>query len=147
VAGREATAEWFLAMMSRRIEIMVCKTAGRVLALGALFLTLVASAMAQDHAGLIGKWNMTSEAGDQPPVKWVLVLKDVDGKLAAFLATPDGDVPAKDSTYVDGVVKFKAPYQGQDYDIELKYVEDKLEGTWSNGTDSGKTNGVKDSAG
>jgi hypothetical protein len=105
-------------------------------------MVLAVSAPAQGFKPLIGNWNMTSESqGD--PVKWTLILKETDGKLTGDLATEDGKQPAKDLTYADGVLKFKAPYQGADYDIELKATADKLDGTWNGGGDSGKTSGTK----
>jgi hypothetical protein len=114
----------------------------RFLALCLAIMVLTVSAHAQDYKPMIGTWNMTSESeGD--PVKWTLILKESEGKLAADLATEDGKQPAKDVTFADGVLKFKAPYQGADYDIELKATADKLDGTWSGGGDSGKTSGTK----
>ncbi len=114
----------------------------RTLAICLAAFFLAASVFAQDSKALIGKWNMTSEStGD--PVKWTLVFREDGGKLAAFLTTDEAEQPVKDFSYGDGVVKFKAPYQGQDYEIELKLVGDKLDGTWSGGGDSGKTTGTK----
>ncbi len=85
---------------------------------------------------------MTSEtSGDS--VNWTLVLKESNGTLTASLATDGGEVPAKDFTYKDGVLRFKAPYQGQDYDIMLKPAGPKLTGTWSGNGDSGETYGTK----
>ena len=103
---------------------------------------LVVSAPGQDYKPLIGKWSMTSESSEDP-VKWTLILKDSEGKLTASLDTGEGEQPAKDLTYVDGLLKFKAPYQDVDYDIELKAIADKLTGTWSGGGASGKTSGTK----
>jgi hypothetical protein len=102
----------------------------------------VVCAPGQDYKALIGKWNMTSETGGDP-VKWTLVLKEADGKLTGFLATDEEEQAAKDFTYADGVLKFKAPYQGEYYDIELKVAGEKLDGTWTGGGDTGKTSGAK----
>jgi len=101
------------------------------------------SLLAQDHKALLGKWSMTSETeGDA--LHWTLILKDTDdGKLTASLVADDNEIPAKDCTFADGVVKFKAPYEGEDYDIELKADGDKLTGTWSGGGNSGRTTGTK----
>jgi len=99
-------------------------------------------AVAQDYKSLVGKWNMTSET-DGDPVYWTLILKEVDGKLAASLATDSGEQPAKDFSYTDGAIKFEAPYQGEYYDIELKLKDGKLEGNWSGNGNSGRTTGVK----
>jgi hypothetical protein len=85
---------------------------------------------------------MTSET-DGDPVTWTLVLKGTTEKPQAFLAVGEGEQPAQDVTYAGGVLKFKAPYQGQLYDVELKQAGSKIEGTWSGGGQSGKTTGVK----
>jgi hypothetical protein len=114
----------------------------RLFALYVAATVLVGSAPGQDYKPLIGKWSMTSESSEDP-VKWTLILKDSEGKLTASLDTGEGEQPAKDLTYVDGLLKFKAPYQDVDYDIELKAIADKLTGTWSGGGDSGKTSGTK----
>ena len=92
-------------------------------------------AFAQDYKPLLGKWDMTSET-DGDPVKWTLFLKDADGKFSASLVAGDNEVPAKDFTYTDGVLKFKVPYEGEFYDIELKATPDKLTGTWTGGGSS-----------
>jgi hypothetical protein len=111
--------------------------------IGALAVIFLASlAIAQDNSALIGKWKMTSQT-DQDPVMWNLVVKEVDGKLTATLASDQGEAPAKDFTYEGGVLKFKAPHEGVDYVIELKLVGPELDGTWSGGDNSGKTHGVK----
>jgi len=107
----------------------------------AAFVAIVA-ALGQDAKSLAGKWNMVSETEDEP-VKWTLILKEADGKLTALLTTDSGEETAKDFTYADGVLKFKAPYQGNYYDIELKPVGETLAGTWSGGGSSGKTSGTK----
>jgi hypothetical protein len=114
----------------------------RFFALCLAIMVLAVSAPAQDYKPLIGNWNMTSES-DGDPVKWTLILKESEGKLTADLGTEEGKQPAKDLTFADGVLKFKAPYQGSDYDIELKATADKLDGTWSGGGGSGKTSGTK----
>jgi hypothetical protein len=101
-------------------------------------------AQAQDHNSLAGRWNMTSET-DTDPVSWILVLKDTDGKLTAVLESEEGELAPKEMTDEGGVIKFRAPYQGEDYDIELKLVGDRLDGTWSGGGNSGKTHGTKPS--
>jgi hypothetical protein len=117
-----------------------------ILRMLAVFMALVAttvSALAQDYKSLVGKWNMTSET-DGDPVAWTLVLKEDGGRLAAVLGIEGGAPPVKDFTYANGVLKFKVPYQGEYYDIELKASGEKLDGKWSGkGGDSGKTSGIK----
>lgn len=104
--------------------------------------SMALSALAQDYKALLGKWSMTSKTNGDP-VKWMLVLKEADGKLTAALASEKGEQPAKDFTYVDGVIKFKAPYNGEYYDVELRSVENKLKGKWQGNGDSGETSGTK----
>jgi hypothetical protein len=103
------------------------------------------SALAQDNKALVGKWDMTSETGEDP-VKWTLIIKETDGKLTGSLASEEGEMAANDFSYTDGVLKFKASHDGEDYAIELKLVAGKLDGTWSGGGNSGKTSGIKSTA-
>jgi hypothetical protein len=115
----------------------------RLLALCLGLMVVAVSARGQDYKPLLGKWSMTSESSEDP-VKWTLTLKESEGKLTGTLGTADGEQPAKDLTFVDGVLKFQAPYQGSFYNIELKSTTpEKLEGTWDGGGDSGKTYGTK----
>ena len=115
------------------------------------FVTLVSLVLASaqsekaapDYKTLIGTWNMSSENTGGDPVKWTLILKDQDGKLMGMLATEEGQQPAKNFSYTDGVVKFTVVYQGGDYELQLKPDGNKLDGTWSGGGDSGRTTGVK----
>jgi hypothetical protein len=107
------------------------------------FLMATVALAQQDSKAVVGNWNMTSESSEGP-IHWVLVIKSTDGKLTATLKTPqESEAPARDFTFVDGVVKFQAPYQDNYYDIELKLVDNKLDGTWSGDGDSGHTYGVK----
>jgi hypothetical protein len=101
-----------------------------------------ASASSQDAKSLVGTWSMTSETDDDP-VAWTLILKQVEGKLTASVDSGQAEQPVKDFTSSDGVLRFKVPYEGVDYDIELKAAEDKLIGTWNGGGNSGKTAGTK----
>ncbi len=122
------------------------KIVWKVISTVVLALALAAAMTGQDYKPMLGKWSMTSDTNGGDSITWSLVLKEVDGKLAAFLAIEAGEQPAKDATFADGVLKFKAPYEGEDYDITLKLVGDKLDGTWSGNGDSGKTSGVRQQA-
>lgn len=121
---------------------MASRVLRRILALCLLTLLTAGFCFTQDIAAFVGKWNMTSDTNGDP-VEWTLVLKEADGKLTGFLTTDSAEQPAKGFKYEAGVITFKAPYQGQDYDIQLKLVGDKLDGTWSGGGDSGRTHGTK----
>ena len=91
----------------------------RILTLCLLTCLAAFALLAQDYKSLLGQWNMTSET-DGDPVHWSLVLKEVDGKLAASLVAGDKEMPAKEFSYREGVMKFKVPYQDEEYDLELK---------------------------
>jgi hypothetical protein len=121
---------------------MTHKLVQRLLAVCLLTCLAAAAALGQDYKALTGKWDMTSETeGD--PVKWALMLRETDGKLTATLVAGENEIPAKEFSYADGVLKFKVPYQGEDYAIELKTDAGKLVGTWSGGGASGRTTGMK----
>jgi hypothetical protein len=97
-----------------------------------------------DNKALIGTWNMVSVTADGDQVKWTLGIKDGgDGKLVGAMKSEEGEVEAKDFSVSDGVVKLKAPYQGDYYDIELKYADGKLAGKWMGGGSEGETTGTK----
>ncbi len=114
-----------------------------ILAVLALFAAAFALQARDDSKTLLGKWNMVSITPDGESLKWVLIIKEVDGKLTGALATEDGEASTKDFSFADGMVKFQAPYQGEYYEVELKFADGQLNGTWSNGSDSGKTTGTK----
>jgi hypothetical protein len=121
---------------------MAHKAVQRIVLVCVVLLATTVSALAQDYKTLLGKWSMTAET-DGDPVAWTLVLKENDGRLTAVLGTEEGAPAVKDFTYTNGVLKFKVPYQGEYYDIELKANGEKLDGKWSGKGDSGKTSGVK----
>ena len=118
------------------------KITRRLFSIFAASLLALSPLFAADYSPLLGKWSMVSETEDNS-LPWTLVLKEADGKLTASLAIDQGEMPVKTVTFSDGVLKFKAPYQGEDYDIELKLTDDKLVGTWSGGGNSGKTTGTR----
>jgi hypothetical protein len=121
---------------------MFIRAVQRVLGLSLAVFVITLCVKAQDHSALIGKWNMTSQS-DDGDVAWTLTIKEDAGKLTALLATDGPETSAKNLTFADGVLKFVAPYQGADYDIELKLQVEKLVGTWSGGGNDGKTTGAK----
>lgn len=121
---------------------MFIKTLQRILGIALAIFVISLCIGAQDHSTLIGKWSMASES-DDGTIAWTLTIKEEAGKLTGTLATDGPETPAKNLTFTDGVLKFVAPYQGADYDIELKLQADKLVGTWSGGGNDGKTTGAK----
>lgn len=121
---------------------MAYKAIRRIVLVCVVLIVTTVSALAQDYKTLLGKWSMTSET-DGDPVAWTLVLKEVDGRLTAVMGTTDGAPAVKDFTYSNGMLKFKVPYEGEYYDIELKTDGGKLDGKWSGNGNSGKTSGTK----
>lgn len=121
---------------------MYIKAVRRILVIALAVCVVSLCIGAQDHGTLVGKWSMTSES-DDGSVAWTLTIKEDGGKLTGMLATDGPETPAKNLTFTDGVLKFVAPYQGADYDIELRLQTDKLIGTWSGGGNDGKTSGMK----
>lgn len=115
----------------------------RVAAICLLAVWLAFGSLAQDAKAVAGTWNMTAET-DNDSVKWTLILKESDGKLSAAVGGQSGEEHAvADFTFKDGVLKFKTPYEGEYYDIELKVDGGKLKGTWSGGGNSGAVTGTK----
>jgi hypothetical protein len=122
---------------------MLSKKLHRLCALCLLTCLAAISLLAQDYQPLLGKWSMTSETGGDP-IHWTLALKETGGKLTATLVAPDNnEIPAKDFSFTDGVIKFKVTHDTEDYAIALKATADKLAGTWSGGGNSGPTTGTK----
>ena len=95
---------------------------------------------------LVGKWNMISSTSEGGQVSWTLTIHREEGKYSAIASSDDGEGPVKDFKVDGRNVTLIVPYQGQDYEIKLKLVEDKLSGTWSGSGDSGDTTGKKAAA-
>ena len=105
-----------------------------------------ASADKNSASSLEGTWQMTSETPNGDSLDWKLTIKQQDGKWTATSGTDQGENPAKDVTVTGNKIHFKTPYQDEDYDIDLTLTGDTLQGTWSGGSDSGKTSGKKASS-
>ncbi|MGA8026985.1 MAG: hypothetical protein WB992_07555 [Bryobacteraceae bacterium] len=104
----------------------------------------VAASPAQESDPLVGKWNMISTSDHE--ISWTLTIRYEEGKYQAVAATDDGEGPIKELKVEGRNLTFTVPYQGQDYEIKLKLVKDKLSGTWSGNGDSGDTTGTKAAA-
>lgn len=121
------------------------KTAIRRLSLMLAFACLFAAlTLSQDKGSAVaGTWNMTSQTANGD-LQWVLNIKQQGDTLAGTIKTPEGGEEAlKEFSFKDGTLTFKAPYQGEYYDIAVKLADGKLEGTWSGQGDSGRTYGTK----
>jgi hypothetical protein len=97
----------------------------------------------QDTPKLAGVWKMSSLTPDGDTVAWQLTVKQTEGKWTASLSGDAGDLPVKNLTVTGNQMHFTTPYQGQDYDQDLKLEGEKLIGTWSGNGDSGKTTGER----
>jgi hypothetical protein len=98
---------------------------------------------AQQNDQLPGKWKMDSTTPDGNDVYWTLLITYKDGSYSATLRSDEGEIPAKDFTVDGSKIHLRAPYQGEQYDIDLKLIDGKLVGTWSGNGDSGETKGEK----
>lgn len=101
-------------------------------------------ASAQRFDDILGKWSMTSDT-DEQPVKWSMRVSGTASKPVAMLSTEEGEQPARDVAYSKGTLTFKVTYEGQEYTIDLKYMDGKLDGSWNGNGNSGKTTGTKGS--
>jgi hypothetical protein len=112
--------------------------------LSAIVLPAKQAGSKSEAKALVGSWKMTSTTPDGDSISWTLRVNDSNGKLTAFITGVDGtEQPVKDLDTAEGKIRFKVPYQGEDYDINLTMDGDHLVGTWSGNGDSGKTSGVR----
>jgi hypothetical protein len=95
---------------------------------------------------LTGKWKMDSTTPDGNHVYWSLSIIDKDGSYSALIGSEEGEAAAKDFKVDGSKIHLRAPYQGEEYDVDLKLVDGKLVGTWSGNGDSGETKGEKATA-
>lgn len=116
-----------------------------ILALAVLLTTAFAYA-GQDtgsSASLAGTWKMQSETPNGDPIPWTLTLAQKGGKWEALVSgTPDAkSTEATDLKVSGNKVHFRTTYEGDPYNIDLTLEADKLTGTWSGDSGSGKTTG------
>ncbi|MFL6351085.1 MAG: hypothetical protein ACJ74Z_04430 [Bryobacteraceae bacterium] len=109
--------------------------------LAAALCTTIADAQQKEQ--LTGTWKMDSTAPDGDHVYWTLAITYKDGSYSAMLGIDQGKTAARDFKVDDSKIHLRAPYQGEDYDIDLQLVDGKLVGTWSGNGDSGETKGEK----
>ena len=102
-------------------------------------------ARGQKADALIGKWKMVSTTPDGSQVPWGLSISYANGKYGATASSPsnEGEGPVKDLTVDGSKVHFRVPYEGEDYDIDLKLDGSSLVGTWSGNGETGETKGEK----
>ena len=100
-------------------------------------------ARAEPETALAGKWNMVSTTQDGNDIAWSLSITFKDGTYGATLVADEGESTPKELKVDGSKVHMRVPYHGDEYDIDLKLAEGKLEGTWSGGGDSGKTKGQR----
>jgi hypothetical protein len=112
----------------------------------ALFLALMLCTgvtHAQEDSAVTGKWKMVSTTPDGSDVHWTLSITYKDGTYSAMMGSEEGESAAKDFEVKGSKIHLRAPYKGEEYDIDLKLVDGKLTGTWSGNGDSGETKGEK----
>lgn len=111
-----------------------------------VFLALVlctGMAHAQEDSAVTGKWNMVSSTPDGADVHWTLSISYKDGTYSAMMGSQEGESAAKDFEVKGSKIHLRAPYQGEEYDVDLRLVNGNLTGTWSGNGDSGETKGEK----
>lgn len=115
-------------------------------ALIGLFLLIGSSAMAQANGSLAGEWKMVSSTDDGNEVPWTLTIHYKDGNYSATVSTGQGEAEPKDFKVDGDNVSLGVEYQGDEYQIKLKWSGEKLVGTWSGNGDNGDTKGERASA-
>lgn len=116
----------------------------RLLALCSLALLFTTGvALGQQSDPLLGKWKMSSTTPDGDQVPWTLTITYADGKYSATSAAGEGEGPVSELKVNGTKLHFRVPYQGNEYDIDLKLDGDSLVGTWSGGGSSGETKGQR----
>jgi hypothetical protein len=100
-------------------------------------------ARAQKDSAVTGKWKMVSTTPDGNDVHWTLSITYKEGTYSATMGSEEGESAAKDFRVEGSKIHLRAPYEGEEYDIDLKLVDGKLAGTWSGNGDSGETKGEK----
>jgi hypothetical protein len=112
-----------------------------------ILLSLVASnAAAQQSGSLAGEWKMVSSTPDGTEVPWTLTIRFKDGGYSASMSTGQGEEAPRNFKVDGDNVSLGVTYEGDDYDIKLKYSEGKLVGTWSGNGNSGDTKGERTNA-
>jgi hypothetical protein len=95
-------------------------------------------------AELSGKWKMVSLSPEGESINWSLTITQENDHWTGMIGTPEqGQVPAKEFKVETNKVHFKAPYGGEEYDIDLTLDGNKLSGTWNGTAGSGKTSGER----
>ncbi len=115
-----------------------------MLAVLALLMAAFALQAGDDTQPLVGKWNMVSITPEGENLKWVLIIKELEGQTNGRCSLRTRAKPAP-RTFRSRTawLSFKRRIMGEYYEIELKLADGQLNGTWSNGSDSGKTTGTK----
>jgi hypothetical protein len=104
-----------------------------------------AIAWGQKTDPLVGKWKMLATTPDGSQIPWGLTITYANGKYGATASSPsnEGEGPVKDLTVDGSKVHFRVPYEGEDYDIDLKLDGNSLVGTWSGNGETGQMKGEK----
>jgi|GEM_PF-2493591 len=131
--------EWGIVKRTMTYSKSIATWAGLCLAV----ILIAGVASARQSNALVGKWKMVSTTDDGSEVPWNLSITYEEGKYGATSSADGGEGPVKDLK-VDGTsVHFRVPYQGDEYDIDLKLAGNKLAGTWSGNGASGDTKGER----
>lgn len=133
-----------LTNVTRSLSLLRVLAAITFCSLAILLSTNIAHSQQPDP--LVGKWKMVSTTEDGSQVLWSLTITYVHGNYGATANTDQGEAPVKDLKVDGSTIHFRVPYQGDEYDIDLKLDGGSLAGTWSGNGGSGETKGHKAAA-
>lgn len=111
-----------------------------------LFSLAAQKAFAQQGGSLAGQWKMVSSTPDGNDIPWTLTIRYKDGSYSASMSTEHGEEEPRDFKVDGDNVSMGVTYEGDEYEIKLKYSGDKLVGTWSGNGNSGDTKGARASS-
>ena len=102
-------------------------------------------ASAQQGGSLAGQWKMVSSTPEGNEIPWTLTIRYKDGSYSASMSTGQGEEEPRNFKVDGNNISMGVNYEGDEYEIKLKYSGDKLVGTWSGNGNSGDTKGERTS--
>ncbi len=92
---------------------------------------------------IVGSWDCTSTTPIGTEVKWTLTVKEQDGKLTGTAGSDEGEMPISEAKMEDGTFSFKVFIESEPYQVRIKVMGPKFEGTWKGGGETGAIRGTK----
>ncbi|HVX67902.1 MAG TPA: hypothetical protein VHA11_14920 [Bryobacteraceae bacterium] len=93
----------------------------------------------------VGTWECVSvvPGGGSSEMAWTLNLREVDGKLVGTAANDQGEVAIDDAKFDNDTLTFSVSLDSGTYEISLKVDDDKLDGNWKGGGETGTIKGTR----